>query len=130
MGLLELLVAGDGLLHQREVQPDTTVIDQLVQHIVTPLRICHGELGETVLDGHLRLNITEVIRFEERPLFRGVCRIMSKRVAIPRFGGGAEITDQVLALFELLLLQTQHCADTFQRKRQAEGRRPHHRAMP
>ena len=130
VSLLELLVTGDGLLHQREVQPDAPVVDLLVQHIVAPLGFRHGELGETLLDGHFRLHVTEVIRLEERPLLRGVCRIMPERVAIPRFGGGTEITDQVLALFELLFLQPQHRADAFQRQRQAEGRRPHHRAMP
>jgi len=44
--------------------------------------------------------------------------------------GLTEITDQVLAFGELLLIQTEHGTDTLERERQAHVRRPDHGAAP
>ena len=55
---------------------------------------------------------------------------MSNKRAVSCFCWGAEIPNEVFAFFELLLFQTQHGTDAFQRKRQSQGRRPDHRAVP
>ena len=55
---------------------------------------------------------------------------MSNKRAVSCFCRGAEIPDKVFAFFELLLFETQHSTDAFQRKRKPQRRRPDHRAMP
>ena len=55
---------------------------------------------------------------------------MSNGRTVSCFCRSAEIPDEVFAFFELLLFQTQHGTDAFQRKRQTQRCRPDHRAVP
>ena len=130
MRLLEALVAADCLGDKSTVKHDTPVVDLLVKGVIAPLGFRDGELGELLLDGHFRFHIPEVIGFEQRPFFRRVCRIVPDKTAVPCLGRGAEVPDEVFAFFELLLFQTQHSTDTFQRKRQSQRCCPDHRAVP
>ena len=130
MGLLELVVALNGLSDHRKVKHDASVVYLLVQVVVDPLGFVHRELGELLLDRHLGFNIAEVIGLEGGPFLRRVLRLMEEGIALLGLGRGAEVSDEVFALLELLLFQAKHGTDTFQRKRQAEGSSPHHCAAP
>ena len=55
---------------------------------------------------------------------------MSNKRTVSCFCRSAEIPDEVFAFFELLLFETQHGTDAFQRKRQSQRRCPDHRAVP
>ena len=127
---LETLIAADRLGDEGAVEHDAPVVDLLVEGVVTPLRLHDRELGERLLNGHFRFHIPKVVGFEKRPFLRRICRIMSNKRAVSCFCWGAEIPNEVFAFFELLLFQTQHGTDAFQRKRQSQGRRPDHRAVP
>ena len=130
MGALEPLVTTDGLGHQGAVQQNAPVVDALVEMVVLPLLLGDRETGQSLLDGHLRLYIPEVVGFEGGPLLRRVCRKAAKGGAIPGLRRCAEIAHQVFALLEFLLLQAQHGAGPLQREGQTQGSRPHHGAVP
>ena len=111
---LETLVAADRLGDESAVEHNASVVDLLVEGVIAPLGLCDRELGELLLNGHLRFHIPEVIGFEQRPFLRGICRIMSNKRTVPRFCRGAEIPDEVFAFFELLLFETQHSTNALQ----------------
>ena len=81
---------------------------------------------------HLGLYVTGIIAFEQLPLVRRMEGPVSGALAICLCGqtGLAEVFDELLALGELLLLQTENGTDAFQGKRQAHRGRPDHGAMP
>ena len=127
---LEAFITANRLGDEGAVEHDAPVIDLLVEGVVTPLRLRDWELGELLLNGHFRFHISKVVGFEQRPFLQRICRIMSNGRTVSCFCRSAEIPDEVFAFFELLLFQTQHGTDAFQRKRQSEGRRPDHCAVP
>ena len=122
----------DGCIYEGNIQPDSAIIDFLINVVFIPHELRHGELRELLLYAHLRLNITKVVGFEERPFLRGILRAVasSAAVALGRSARRAEILDEFLTLGQLLLVEVQNRADTLQRKRQSHVRRPHHRASP
>ena len=122
----------DGLLHELHIDADATVVDFLVDVVFLPDLWRYRELGELPLDAHLGLYITGIVAFEQLPFVRRMEGPVSGALAI-RLGGKtglAEVFDELLALGELLLLQTENDTDTLQGKRQAHCSRPDHRAMP
>ena len=127
---LETLVAANCLGDKSAVKHNAPVVYLLVEGVVAPLRLRDRELGELLLNGHFRFHIPKVVGFEKRPFLQRICRIMSNGRTVSCFCRSAEIPDEVFAFFELLLFQTQHGTDAFQRKRQSKGRRPDHRAVP
>ncbi|MPN62445.1 hypothetical protein SDC9_210193 [bioreactor metagenome] len=84
------------------------------------------------MDCHLDLDITPVVLDEQRPLVRGVGRMISSLSPIGDRGiaGDAEVPDQILALGELLFLKTQHSTHSHERQGQPEVGGPDHRAAP
>ena len=127
---LELLITADCLGDKSAVKHNAQVVYLLIEGVVAPLGLCDRELGELLLNGHFRFHISKVVGFEQRPFLRRICRIMSNGRAASCFCRSAEITDKVFAFFELLLFETQHGTDAFQRKRQPQRRCPDHRAVP
>ena len=74
MGALEPLVTADSLGHQSAVQQNAPVVDALVEMVVLPLLLGDRETGQFLLDGHLRLHISDVVSLERQPFIRGVFR--------------------------------------------------------
>ena len=131
------LIAGlgiqlDGLLDHLPIQADASVVDLLGQVIFLPDGIRNRKLGQHLLDRHLHLHIALVVRLEGGPLVRRMLRAVPEPAAVHfcRLTGHGEVFDQRLALCHLLILQLQHCADTLQRKRQANVCRPDQGAFP
>ena len=122
----------DGLLDHLTIQADASVVDLLGQVIFLPDGIRNWELGQHLLDRHLHLHIALVVCLEGGPLVRRMLRAVPEPAAVHfrRLAGYGEILDQRLALCHLLILQLQHCADTLQRKRQANVCRPDQGAFP
>lgn len=92
----------------------------------------YRELGELLLDAHFGLYVTGIVAFEQLPLVRRMEGPVPGALAICLGGeaGLAEVFDELLALSELLLLQTENSTDALQGKRQAHRSRPDHGAMP
>ena len=127
---LEAFIAADCLGDEGSVEHDALVVDLLVEGVVAPLGLGDRKLGELLLNGHFRFHISKVVGFEQRPFLRRICRIMSNERTVLGFCRSAEIPDKVFAFFELLLFETQHGTDAFQRKRQSQRCCPDHRAVP
>lgn len=72
--LLGLCVNCNGLFHEAHIQQDSPVIDFLVEMILVPDKIRHGELRQFLLDGKLYLHISLVIGLEQFPFLRGMAR--------------------------------------------------------
>ena len=104
----------DGLLHELHIDADATVVDFLVDVVFLPDLWRYRELGELPLDAHLGLYVTGIVALEQLPLVRRMEGPVSGALAI-RLGGKtglAEVFDELLALGELLLLQTENGTDT------------------
>ena len=84
------------------------------------------------LDGHFRFHVTEIIGFECFPLLPVMAWQIPGAFTITFAGstGLAEILDEFFSFGQLLLSETQHGTDAFQRKRQAHVSRPDHGAFP
>jgi len=76
---------------------------------------------QSLLYRHFYFHIAFIVGFEERPLLRIMLRKISGASAITlgRFAWSTEVTDQVFAFFQLLILQLQDGSDAFQRERQS-----------
>ena len=135
-GIGELLpgagVHVDGLLHQIHIQCHASVVDLLIEVVFLPDAVRDRELGQPILDGLLYLHIPAVISFEGGPLVRRVHGQVPgpATVGLRRSTGLAEVFDEVLALGELLFVQTQHGTDALQGERQAHCGGPDHGAVP
>lgn len=92
----------------------------------------NGEPRELILNGHLYLDVSDVVPLERSPLVRGMPRKIPgpATVCFRRGTGLAEVPDEVFALGQLLFPEAQHGTDAFQRKRQAHMRGPDHGALP
>ena len=103
-------------MHQLHIQCNTSVVDLLVEMILVPDGFRHRKLGEFFLNGHLDLNITDVVPFERVPLIRSVLRQIagSTAVGLRRRTGLTEILDEFFAFGHLLLSKTQNGTDTIQ----------------
>ena len=122
----------DRLMHQFHIDGDAAIVDLLVEVVFLPDRIRNGEPGELILNGHLDLDVTDVVPLERSPLVWGMPRQIpgSTTVCFRRRTGLAEVSDEVFALGQLLFPEAQHGSDTFQGKRQTHIRRPDHGALP
>lgn len=122
------LVDSQCLRHHFPVNHDTSVIDLLVETVFFPDGIRDGIAAEPLLNLHLHLHVTLIIFFEQRPLLRCVLRQIP--VTSRRETGGAEVADQVLALFQLLFLKAENGADLFQSQRETVVCRQYQGASP
>ena len=97
----------DGFLHQIHIEPDTTVVDFLIDVVFIPDRIRHRELGEALLYRHFDFHIPPVICLKERPLLRIVKGQVPGATAICFCGsaGHRKIFDERLALIQLLFFE-------------------------
>ena len=118
------LCAGAGihinsLSDKRQVNRHTAIIDFLIDVVFLPDRIRHREFLQALLNGHLSLDVTDVIALKSGPFLRRVVWIVSGAltVCLCRSTGLAEELDQILALGELLFLQTEDRADAFEGER-------------
>ena len=107
-----------GLMHQLHIEGDTSVVNFLIEVILLPDHFRHRKLGELFLNGHLDLDITDVVPFEGSPLVRSVFRQVagSTTIGLCRRTGLAEILDELFAFGQFLLSEAQNGTDTFQRK--------------
>ena len=105
-------------MHKLHIKGDTSVVDFLIEVILLPDHFRHRKLGELFLNGHLNLNITDVVPFEGRPLVWSVFRQVAGSTAIGlcRRTGLAEILDEFFAFGQFLLSEAQNGTDTFQRQ--------------
>jgi hypothetical protein len=85
-----------------------------------------------MLNGHFDFNIPFIIFLEEFPFFRCVRRHIScsSTVGFCGFTWNTEVTDEVFAFFEFLLLKTKNSTYTFKGEWQPHVGRPYHRAFP
>ena len=122
----------DGLLDQWKVDSDTTVVDLLIDVILVPYEVRDRELLQAFLDGHLGLDVTDVVAFKGGPLDRLVFWTVTGATVVGFRGntGLTEELDQFFTFRELLLFQPEHRADAFQRQRQSHRGRPDHGAAP
>ncbi len=69
------------------------------------------------MDGNLNLDIALVVLDEQFPFVRCIISLIPGTSAVgdSRIAWCAEVSDQILALGELLSLKTEHCTDTHQR---------------
>ena len=109
-------VHSDGLMHQLHIKGDASVVDFLIEVVLLPDCFRHRELGELFLNGHLDLDITDVVPFEGVPLVGSVFRQVAGSTAIGlcRRTGLAEILDELFAFGQLLLSEAQNSTDAFQ----------------
>ena len=86
-------------MHQLHIEGDTSVVDFLIEVILFPDCFRHWELGELFLNGHLDLNVPDVIPLEGGPLVRSVFRQVAGATAVGfcRRTGLAEILDELFA---------------------------------
>ena len=119
-------------MHKLHIEGDTSVVDFLIEVILFPDHFRHWKLGELFLNGHLNLNITDVVPFEGSPLVWSVFRQIAGATAIDlcRRTGLAEILDEFFAFGQFLLSEAQNGTDTFQRQWQAHVSGPDHGAFP
>ena len=96
------------------VEHDTPVIDPLVEPVVDPFGFRHRKPGQLLLDGYLSFYVPEVVGFEPLPFLRGILRVVAVWIAVPVLGLGAKIADEVFALLQLLLFQTEDGSHTLQ----------------
>ena len=98
--ILGYLVKIDGVLHQRHIQADATVVYLLVDVVFVPDEIRHGVFGKAVLYGHLNLHVPAIVCLEGFPLL--AFRLVER--------GSGEVADESLALGHLLFLKTEDAA--------------------
>ena len=100
--------------------------------VFLPDGIRYREFRQHLLDGHLNLHVTLVVRFEGGPPVWRMLRAVPEPAAVHLggFAGHGEVFDQRFALRHLLILQLQHRADALQRQRQADVCRPDQGAFP
>ena len=105
-----------GLMHQLHIEGDTSVVNFLIEVILLPDHFRHRKLGELFLNGHLDLDITDVVPFEGSPLVRSVFRQVagSTTIGLCRRTGLAEILDELFAFGQFLLSEAQNSTDAFQ----------------
>ena len=108
------------------------VVDALVKMIIVPLGIRYRERTKPCLDLHFGFYISFVIFLELRPFIVGVVRMITPSSAVDsgRLTRFAKITYKVFADSKFLLFKTENGSYLFKGKRQTEGCRPYHRAIP
>ena len=101
----QLLLCGgihlDGILHQGHIEPYSSVIDFLVEHILIPHRLRHRVFGQSLLNRHFHFHVAPIVGFEKFPL-------IARRLMKGRYG---ETANERLALGHFLSFQTQYTAD-------------------
>lgn len=110
------LMSPPSLPDKRQIDSHATIIDFLIDVVFLPERIRHRKFLQALLNGHLGLNVSDVIPFEGCPLLRRVIWIVSGPLAIClcRSTGLAEVLDEVFSFSELLFFQTEDGTDTFE----------------
>ena len=125
-------VKGNALFYERHIHADAAVVYFLVEMIFIPHRIRHRELRQLCLNLYLGLHVAEVVSLVSVPLFRVILRQIPcpSAVCLRRSARHGKIPYQITSLGQLLLLKSQHHADTLQGQRQTHICRPHHRTPP
>ena len=125
-------IDSDGVIHEFHIDANTAIVDFLVEMIFIPKEVRDGEFGEPMLDRHLDLDITLVVRLEHCPLIWG----MAGKIACPaavRFGGRAghaEEANKGLSFCHFLLFKSKDAAYIGKREGKSHVRCPNHGASP
>lgn len=122
----------DRVSNKHRVYSNAAIIDLLIQVILLPYGFRNRKTHKLLLYLHFCFHIPLIVLLKQFPFVTGMLRAVSRAIAIRSLWLTrlAEVADQFLTLFQLLLFQTQNAAYALQGKRQAEGSRPNHSAMP
>ena len=126
------LIHLDCLLYKLTIDHNAAIVDHLVEMILIPDKVRNRVVLQPLLYLHFDFHIALIILLEQFPLLR---RELGKipgpsSIGFGRLAGVTEIPDQVLAFFELLLLEPQGGTNPLKSERKSVISSQYHGAFP
>ena len=125
-------IKGDGVFHHGHIEGNAPVVDFLIEMIFIPYLFRDGVFCKAFLYRHFHFHVPAVVFLEADPFFAVMLWKVpgASAVCLCRLARGTEIPDQIFAFLQLLILQFQDGADSFQREGKSHVCGPDHCAFP